>query len=100
LEINFKGRYWKENDIWIARIDGLDLEAQAASPYKVLVSLMKIFRPEITCEGYDCSISVFDWGVFYFVLSKNKLNAIKEAFHNSYENPTQCLYSLYRGLRR
>lgn len=70
LEINFLGRYWKENGIWIARIESMDLEARAQTPYICLLKLIELFEPEMIHEGLNCSISVYDSGIFYFLLKK------------------------------
>lgn len=70
MEINFLGRYWKEKGVWIARIESMDLEAQAQTPYLSLLKLMELFEPEMIREGFNCSISVYDSGIFYFLLRK------------------------------
>lgn len=72
LELNFLGRYWKEEDIWIARIESMDLEARAKTPYLSLLKLMELFGPEMACEGFSSSISVYDSGIFYFLLRKSR----------------------------
>ena len=71
LDLHFIGRYWKQDDIWIARIESMDLEAKAQTPYRCLLEIMKKFEPEIKSEGFNCSISVYDAGIFYFLLKKS-----------------------------
>ena len=75
MEINFVGRYWKENNVWIARIESMELEARATTPYLALLKLMEKFEPEMKNEGFNSSISVFDSGIFYFLLRKSNESA-------------------------
>ena len=70
VDLHFIGRYWKQDGIWFARVESMDLEARAKTPYSCLLKLMKKFEPEIKSEGFNCSISVYDSGIFYFLLKK------------------------------
>lgn len=66
-----QGKYWKEGDEWIARLEGLDLEVKTATPYQSLLKLVEALIITKNNENYDCSISLIDAGFFYLKLTKS-----------------------------
>jgi hypothetical protein len=69
VELNLLGRYWEEDECWMAQVLCLGLETSAATPYMSLLRILEKIE-------FKCSISVVDKGVFY--LHSNEDQRLRE----------------------
>lgn len=67
---NIIGKFWQEQDLWIARIEGLQLEVTGPTPYRTLQKIVDLVVTAEKRENVDYSISIVDSGFFYLKIKR------------------------------
>ena len=70
MTLFLKGRIWKEDQRWIAKIHSIDIYAEGPSALACIKNMVTNIKTEVKNDDLKCTIKVDDLNVFYFVTQK------------------------------
>ncbi len=72
-KLKISGRFWQEDQKWVAHIPSLELMIHAPSSFLSLVQIKEEVENEIMNKEFECTISVLDEGIFYLNFYDNEI---------------------------